>query len=101
MRTNVVVDNALMAEAMRLTGIHTRREVMDTALRTLVRLERQRAVLALEGTVAWESDLEALRTARLVTEERTDYDADAGGYGPLLHADRDFRPFVPLGLMEA
>ncbi len=78
MRTNVVIDDALMAEAMELTGIRTKRKVIDTALRTLVRLERQRAVLALEGTVTWEGDLDALRAARLVAEEGVDYDADAG-----------------------
>ena len=78
MRTNIVVDDNLIAEAMHLTGIKTKREVIDTALRTLVRLERQRAVLALEGTVTWERDLTALRMARLVADERKDYDARTG-----------------------
>jgi Arc/MetJ family transcription regulator len=78
MRTNVVVDDELIGEAMQLTGIKTRREVIDTALRTLVRLERQRAVLALEGSVAWEGNLGALRMARLVAEEETNYDAGTG-----------------------
>ena len=78
MRTNVVIDDELMAEAMEVTGIGTKREVIDTALRMLVRLERQRAVLALEGTVAWEGDLGALRAARFVADERAEYDADTG-----------------------
>jgi len=78
MRTNVVVDDDLVAEAMHLTGIKTKREVIDTALRTLVRLERQRAILTLEGTVTWEGDLNALRMARSVADERKDYDAGTG-----------------------
>ena len=78
MRTNVVIDDVLIAEAKKLTGIKTKREVVDRALRTLVRLESQRAVLALEGTVAWEADLDALRAPRLIADERTDYDASTG-----------------------
>lgn len=65
MRTNIVIDDALIREAMRLTGSRTKREVVDLALRRLVRLERQRDVLALEGTLNWEGDLEALRQARV------------------------------------
>jgi Arc/MetJ family transcription regulator len=76
MRTNIVVDDALIAEAMRLTGIETRRQVIDMALQTLVRLQRQRAILALEGTVAWEGDLDSLRTARLVAEREANYDVN-------------------------
>lgn len=78
MRTNVVVDDQLVSEAMRLSGIRTKREVIDSALRTFVRLQRQRAVLALEGGVSWEGDLNATRAARLVAEERAEYDVSAG-----------------------
>ncbi len=73
MRTNVVLDDDLVTEAMRLTGVNTKREVIDRALRTLIRLERQRAVLGLRGTVAWEGDLDALREARYLAEERGEY----------------------------
>jgi Arc/MetJ family transcription regulator len=76
MRTNIVIDDNLMAEAMRVTGIKTKREVVDTALRTLVRLERQRSVLELEGRIEWQGDLEALRQARLIADEGEDYVAD-------------------------
>lgn len=78
MRTNIVVDDALIREAMRLTGITTKREVVDAALRTLVRLRRQRAILALEGKAAWEGDLAALRRSRALAEPAADYNADAG-----------------------
>ena len=78
MRTNIVIDDDLMAEAMRVTGIKTKREVVDTALRTLVRLERQRSVLELEGKIEWQGDLGALRQARLIADEGDEYGADTG-----------------------
>lgn len=77
MRTNVVLDDELVAEAMKLTGASTKREVIDRALRALIKLEQQRAVLALRGKITWEGDLHAMRQARFVAEEGGDYgDAD-------------------------
>jgi Arc/MetJ family transcription regulator len=81
MRANVVVDDTLVAEAMDLTGIKTKRQVIDTALRTFIRLCQQRAVLDLEGSIPWIGDLDTLRTARytsdmVVAEEQADYNAD-------------------------
>lgn len=64
MRTNIVIDDRLIDEAMHLSGIRTKREVVDAALHAFVRLQRQRAVLALEGAVSWEGDLNTLRAAR-------------------------------------
>jgi Arc/MetJ family transcription regulator len=64
MHTNIVVDETLVAEAMDLTGIKTKRQVVDAALRTFVRLRRQRDILDLEGAIPWEGDLNAMRTAR-------------------------------------
>ena len=78
MRTNIVIDDKLMAEAMRLTGIRTKREVVDTALRTLVRLRKQRDVLGLEGKIVWEGDLEEMRQPRYIAEPDEDYRADSG-----------------------
>ena len=64
MRTNIVIDDQLIAQAMRLTRSHTKRDVVDLALRRLVQLEQQRAVLDLEGTLVWQGDLAALRESR-------------------------------------
>lgn len=77
MRTNIVIDDTLIAEAMRLTQIKTKREVVDTALRTLVRLERQRSVLDLEGRIAWEGDLNQMRESRVFAESPEEYDASS------------------------
>ena len=64
MRTNIVLDDTLVARAQKLTGIHTKREVIDTALRTLVRLHEQSTARALRGKLHWEGDLTELRQGR-------------------------------------
>lgn len=61
MRTNIEIDDTLMADALEITGIATKREVVDLALRTLVRMEAQHSLRALRGKVAWEGDLEKMR----------------------------------------
>jgi Arc/MetJ family transcription regulator len=78
MRTNIVIDDTLIAEAMRLTRIKTKRAVVDMALRTLIRIERQRAVLDLEGRIEWEGDLNQMREARIFAEDAEEYDAGSG-----------------------
>ena len=64
MRTNVVLDDSLVEQAKRLTGIKTKREVIHEALRTLVRLREQGEVRALRGKLHWEGDLAGLRESR-------------------------------------
>ncbi|ODT86649.1 type II toxin-antitoxin system VapB family antitoxin [Phenylobacterium sp. SCN 70-31] len=62
MRTNIVIDDDLMAEAQRATGLSTKRETVDLALRTLLGLRRQAEVRDFRGKLAWSGDLEAMRT---------------------------------------
>ena len=64
MRTNIEIDDEVLAEAQRLTGARTKRETVDLALRELVARRRQRDVLALRGRIAWEGDLELSRAGR-------------------------------------
>ena len=61
MRTNIEIDDKLMSEAIKLTGLTTKREVVDTALRELLRLRRQSALKKLKGKFRWEGDLDAMR----------------------------------------
>jgi Arc/MetJ family transcription regulator len=56
-RTNIVIDDALMAEALRTSGLRTKREVVETALRLLVRLRHQEEIRAARGRLRWEGDL--------------------------------------------
>ena len=51
MRTNIVLDDDLVREATRLTGIRTKRSLIDEALRLLVTTRRRRSILPLKGKV--------------------------------------------------
>ena len=64
MRTNIELDDALVIRAQQLTGIRTKREVIHTALRTLVRLNEQATARELRGNLHWEGDLAELRQGR-------------------------------------
>jgi Arc/MetJ family transcription regulator len=64
MRTNIEIDDALMREARRLTGVKTKREMVDLALRELVARHRRLGILDLRGRVHWEGDLETSRRSR-------------------------------------
>ena len=61
MRTNVVLDEALVEQAKVLTGIKTTRGVIDEALHVLIQLREQSQVRDLRGRLRWEGDLAALR----------------------------------------
>ncbi|MBN1671601.1 MAG: type II toxin-antitoxin system VapB family antitoxin [Kiritimatiellae bacterium] len=64
-RTNVVLDDKLVEECQKLTGIQTRRALIDYALHEVRRHARQRRLLKLRGSVKWEGDLAAWREARV------------------------------------
>jgi Arc/MetJ family transcription regulator len=64
MRTNIEIDDEVMREAQRLTGVRTKREAVDLALRELVARQRRLGILELRGRVHWEGDLELSRRGR-------------------------------------
>jgi Arc/MetJ family transcription regulator len=61
MRTNVVIDDKLMADALKACGARTKREAVELGLKTLLQIGRQAEVRRLKGKVNWEGDLEAMR----------------------------------------
>jgi Arc/MetJ family transcription regulator len=61
MRTNIVIDDALMKQAMQASGARSKREAVELALRTLVNLQQQGEIRAFRGRLAWEGDLETQR----------------------------------------
>jgi len=63
-RTNIVLDEQLVREGLRSTGIKTRRALVDHALKELVRRERQMGLLDLKGKVRWVGDISAMRKTR-------------------------------------
>lgn len=62
MRTNIEIDDKLMKEILRMTGLKTKREAVDLGLRTLLRLGRQAELRKYRGKLHWEGDLDAMRT---------------------------------------
>lgn len=63
-RTNIELDEKLVKEAMRLFGKKTKKELVDFALREVIRREKAKGILALEGKVDWEGDLREMRKGR-------------------------------------
>jgi Arc/MetJ family transcription regulator len=61
MRTNIVIDDKLMAATLKATGIKTKREAVEQGLRTLLRLRQQTDLRKLRGKYAWEGDPDAMR----------------------------------------
>ena len=61
-RTNIVLDTRLIHTGLKMTGLKTRRELVDFALRELIRHQQQKKLLDLKGRIQWEGDLEAMRT---------------------------------------
>lgn len=62
MRTNIVIDDELMASALKASGALTKKEVVELGLRTLIRLKQQEAVKAFKGKLPWDGNLDELRT---------------------------------------
>lgn len=52
MRTNIVIDDQLMRDAMQASGARTKREAVEIGLRTLVKLEQQKRIKAFRGRMA-------------------------------------------------
>ncbi|MEM1297033.1 MAG: type II toxin-antitoxin system VapB family antitoxin [Verrucomicrobiota bacterium] len=68
MRTNIVLDDEIVSRAQELTGISTKKGVIDLALRELVRRRETAKLLELEGAVDWEGDLSEMRSSRDLCE---------------------------------
>ena len=61
MRTNIVIDDRLMADALSATGLKTKKEVVEMGLRSLLRLKQQSEIAKLRGKIDWQGDLDAMR----------------------------------------
>ncbi|NCF19315.1 MAG: type II toxin-antitoxin system VapB family antitoxin [Haliea sp.] len=61
MRTNIVIDDDLMKAALQVSGLKTKRDVVEEALRLLVRRGEQQKIRALRGKLNWEGNLDEIR----------------------------------------
>ena len=64
MRTNIEIDDKLMKATLKATGLKTKREVVELALKELLRLEKQTGFRKLRGKIDWQGDLEEMRLDR-------------------------------------
>jgi len=64
MRTNIVIDDNLMRDTLRATGLKTKREAVELGLQTLLRLRKEAAIRRMRGKLAWQGDLDAMRADR-------------------------------------
>lgn len=62
MRTNIVIDDTLMDEAMLLSKLKTKRAVVESGLRLLVQIKKQEKIKGLRGKLKWDGNLEEMRT---------------------------------------
>lgn len=61
MRTNIEIDDELMAKAMKASGLKTKRETVSEALRLLTQMRAQQELLSLRGKINWIGDLDEMR----------------------------------------
>jgi Arc/MetJ family transcription regulator len=61
MRTNIVIDDRLMNDALKATGLKTKKEVVELGLKTLLKLNQQANIKELKGKLKWDGDLDAMR----------------------------------------
>jgi Arc/MetJ family transcription regulator len=64
MRTNIVIDEKLIREAMKATGLKTKRAVVEAGLQALIRIKSQADIRRWRGLVQWEGDLDEMRRSR-------------------------------------
>ena len=61
MRTNIDIDDTLMRQAMKASGLSTKRETVEAGLRLLVQLRAQQGIRHYRGKLRWEGDLDGMR----------------------------------------
>lgn len=60
-RTTIVIDDQLMQDTLRVTGLKTKREAVELGLRTLLRIRQQERFRRYRGKLDWQGDLDGMR----------------------------------------
>lgn len=61
MRTNIVIDETLIQDVLKETGLKTKREAVERGLQLLLRLSRQARIREFRGKLRWEGNLDEQR----------------------------------------
>ena len=64
MRTNIVIDDKLMADALKASGYKTKKEAVEQGLKLLLLRSKQQDIRKLRGRVKWEGDLDEMRCGK-------------------------------------
>ncbi|RLQ20962.1 type II toxin-antitoxin system VapB family antitoxin [Seongchinamella sediminis] len=62
MRTNIEIDDQLMSEVLKATGLKTKKDAVELGLKTLIRLNKQENIKKFRGKLQWTGDLDDMRT---------------------------------------
>lgn len=62
MRTNIEIDDNLMEDVLKATGLTTKKDVVELGLKTLIRLKKQERIKSFRGRLQWSGDLDDMRT---------------------------------------
>ncbi len=62
MRTNIEINDDLMADVLKMTGFKTKKEAVEQGLLALIRLKKQEKIKQFKGKLKWEGDLDSMRT---------------------------------------
>jgi len=64
MRTNIVIDDQLMNDALKATGLSTKKEAVEMGLKMLIRMKKQEKIRKFKGRLSWDGDLSEMRKTR-------------------------------------
>jgi Arc/MetJ family transcription regulator len=62
MRTNIDIDDTLINDVLKLTGLKTKKDAVELGLKTLIRLKKQENIKKFRGKLEWTGDLDDMRT---------------------------------------
>jgi Arc/MetJ family transcription regulator len=63
MRTNIEINDKLMKDALKATGVKTKKEAVELGLKALIRLKKQENIKNFRGELKWTGDLDEMRSA--------------------------------------
>ena len=65
MRTNIDLDEGLVSRGLLISGLRTKKDLVNMALREFIRKNDQKKILELRGKIQWHGDLELMRESRI------------------------------------
>jgi Arc/MetJ family transcription regulator len=62
MRTNIVIDDKLMDQALKVSNLKTKKDAVEEGLKLLIQRKSQEQIKRLRGKLTWDGDLNHMRT---------------------------------------